>query len=124
MTVHIRRREFIVTLGGAAAALPLAVRAEQPTKMSVIACIVGGSMTAAERYFGGFSQGMRELGYTQGRDYGFEIRYAEGEQERNPLAGGRTDPSQARHSRFRDARRCDRFQKIHRFHTYCVAGAH
>jgi putative tryptophan/tyrosine transport system substrate-binding protein len=79
----MRRRQFITLIGGAAA-WPLAARG-QPTRVSVIACLVGGSKTAAERYFGGFSQGMRELGYTQGRDYGLEVRYAEGEQERNPL---------------------------------------
>jgi putative ABC transport system substrate-binding protein len=84
MAIRTRRREFIMLLG-AAATWPLAARAQQPAKMSVIACLVGGSKTAADRYFGGFSQGMRELGYTQGRDYSFEIRYAEGEQERNPL---------------------------------------
>jgi hypothetical protein len=50
----VRRREFVTLVGGAAA-WPMAARAEQPTKMSVIACLVGGSKTAAERYFGGFA---------------------------------------------------------------------
>jgi putative tryptophan/tyrosine transport system substrate-binding protein len=63
----MRRRDFISIFGSAAVAWPLAARAEQPTKMSVIACLVGGSKTAAERYFGGFSQGMRELGYARPR---------------------------------------------------------
>jgi putative ABC transport system substrate-binding protein len=38
-----------------------------------------------ERYFGGFSQGMRELGYVEGRDYEFEVRYANGNVSRVPL---------------------------------------
>jgi putative tryptophan/tyrosine transport system substrate-binding protein len=37
-----------------------------------------------DRYFGGFSQGMRELGYVEGHDYGFEVRYAEGNVSRIP----------------------------------------
>jgi len=52
--------------------------AETSFKRPLIACLVGGSKVAAERYFGGFPRGMRELGYVEGRDYGFEVHYAEG----------------------------------------------
>jgi putative ABC transport system substrate-binding protein len=77
----MRRRQFIMLLGSAAAvglrALP--GFAQRLSKRPLIACSVGGSRTATERYFGGFSQGMRELGYVEGRDYVFEVRYAEGQ---------------------------------------------
>jgi hypothetical protein len=56
-----------------------------PANKPIIACLVGGSKATTERYFGGFSQGMRESGYTQGRDYGFEVRYAEGDYAHGPL---------------------------------------
>ena len=78
------RREFVALLGGAAA-WPLVAHAQQPANKPIIACLVGGSKAATERYFGGFSQGMRESGYTQGRDYGFEVRYAEGDYAHSPL---------------------------------------
>ena len=86
------RRGFITLLGGAAA-WPLAARAQQPAKMPIIACLVGGSKAATERYFGGFSQGMRESGYTQDRDYGFEVRYAEGDYAHSPLLAEEADIS-------------------------------
>src|SRR6516164_7398478 len=80
---QLKRRELI-TLLASAAAWPLAARAQQPANKPIIACLVGGSQAATERYFGGFSQGMRESGYTQGRDYGFEVRYAEGDYAHSP----------------------------------------
>jgi putative ABC transport system substrate-binding protein len=46
--------------------------------------LVGGSKQAADRFSGGFLQGMRELGYAEGRDYGFEVRYADGDMSRIP----------------------------------------
>jgi len=58
--------------------------AETSFKRPLIACLVGGSKAAAERYFGGFPRGMRELGYVEGRDYGFEVHYAEGDLGRIP----------------------------------------
>jgi putative ABC transport system substrate-binding protein len=83
----MRRREFVTLLGGAAAValwLPKAF-AQSPSKRPLIACMVGGSKTGTDRYFGGFLQGMRELGYAEGRDYGFEVRYADGDINRIPL---------------------------------------
>src|SRR5262252_6743382 len=45
---------------------------------------VGGSRAGTDRYFGGFLQGMRELGYIEGRDYGLEVRYADGRYDHIP----------------------------------------
>src|SRR5262249_15720225 len=81
----MRRRDFIGLLGSTAvASRPLAAFAQSPSKRPLIAGEVGGSKTATERFFSGFSQGMRELGYVEGHDYGFEVRYAEGNVSRIP----------------------------------------
>jgi ABC-type uncharacterized transport system substrate-binding protein len=80
----IGRREFITLLGGAAAAWPLATRAQVASRRPLVAYLVGGSRSAADRYFGGFSQGMRELGYVAGADYAFDGRYADGDLARAP----------------------------------------
>src|SRR5262249_34838381 len=80
----MKRRTFITLLGGAAMAWPLAARAQQAAKRPLIVCLIGGSKAGTERFFGEFSQGMRELGYVEGRDYGFQIRYAEGDITRIP----------------------------------------
>ena len=76
----IRRREFITVLGGAAA-WPLATRAQQPKvpKRALIGFLGGSSKSAGARYYSAFPQGMRELGYVEGRDYLLEERYADGE---------------------------------------------
>ena len=85
MTVTIGRRELLVAaLGGAAAALPLAARA-QPAARPLIVFLAAGSKAANTRYYSGFPQGMRELGYMENRDYMFEARYADGELARLPV---------------------------------------
>jgi ABC-type uncharacterized transport system substrate-binding protein len=83
----MRRRAFVSLLGGAAAVtfwLPKGF-AQSPSKRPLVACVVGGSKMVTDRFFGGFLQGMRELGYAEGRDYGFEVRYAEGDVNRIPV---------------------------------------
>ena len=81
----MRRREFLCTSAAGLALRPFTVFAHTSAKRPLVACLVGGSKAATERYFGGFSQGMRELGYVESRDYGFEVRYAEGDHSRSPL---------------------------------------
>jgi putative ABC transport system substrate-binding protein len=46
--------------------------------------VIGGSKTATDRFFSGFRQGLRELGYLEGRDYDIEVRYADGDIGRVP----------------------------------------
>jgi putative tryptophan/tyrosine transport system substrate-binding protein len=63
----MRRRDFITLFGGAAVTWPVPARAQQAGKRPLIVCLIGGSKASTERFFGGFSQGMRELGYVEGR---------------------------------------------------------
>ena len=83
----MRRREFMSLLGGVAAVTFCLSKAfaQSPSKRPLVACVVGGSKMVTDRFFGGFLQGMRELGYAEGRDYGFEVRYADGDVNRIPL---------------------------------------
>jgi putative ABC transport system substrate-binding protein len=73
----MRRRDFIGLLGGVVASRPLPAFAQGSSTRPLIVISVGGSKTRTDRYFDGFLQGMRELGYTEGRDYGFKVRYAD-----------------------------------------------
>jgi putative ABC transport system substrate-binding protein len=79
----MRRREFIL-LGGAAAAWRCNALAQTPSKRGVIGFLVASSKISGGRQFSGFAQGMRELGYVEGRDYVLEDRYADGISTRLP----------------------------------------
>ena len=75
----MRRRDFILALGGAAAAWPLAARAQQLTrKVYRIGILAGGSMASRQRPFEAFAERLRDLGWVDGRDLGIEYRSAEG----------------------------------------------
>jgi putative ABC transport system substrate-binding protein len=80
----VKRRAFIALLGGAAAAWPLAARAQQAGKVWRIGFVAGGMRAAVFHLLAGFPQGMRELGYVEGRDFTIEWRFAEGNVERFP----------------------------------------
>jgi putative tryptophan/tyrosine transport system substrate-binding protein len=80
----MRRRQFITLLGGAAAALPLAARAQQAAKVARIGWMSRGNAAANDPNMNAFRQGMRELGYVEGRSFVMEPRYADGKTELMP----------------------------------------
>ena len=70
MAIHLRRREFIFTLGGAAAAWPLAARAQQPELMRRIGVLMGlaeGDPEGRSRIVA-FRKTLQDLGWTEGRN--------------------------------------------------------
>jgi putative ABC transport system substrate-binding protein len=82
MATYIRRREFLLTLSGAAAAWPLAARAQQ-SKLPTIGALVIGNISP-EEFWREFRQGLRDLGYIEGQNIRFEFRSAEGQINRLP----------------------------------------
>src|SRR5436190_3778489 len=79
---HIERRKFLATLGGAAAAWPLAARAQQAGKLPTIGFLVTGTPSSQGQWVAAFVQRLRELGWIEGRTVAIEYRWAEGRTER------------------------------------------
>ena len=79
----MRRREFIALLGGAAVAWPLAVHAQQPA-MPVIGFLSGLGSNDRVQLVEAFRQGLKELGYIEGRSIAIEYRFAENQLDRLP----------------------------------------
>jgi putative ABC transport system substrate-binding protein len=82
---HIGRRKFLATLGGAAAAWPLAARAQQGERVRRIGVLhaLAADDPEGQARLTAFVQGLQELGWTDGRNVRIDYRWAGGDAERS-----------------------------------------
>jgi len=78
----MRRRDFIMLLGGAAAAWPLAARAQQGQRVRRVCILEGISADSpgVRTRYAAFLEGLQQWGWTPGRNVQIEVRYAEGDE--------------------------------------------
>src|SRR5262249_3009341 len=81
MATYIRRRKFLATLLGGAAALPLAARAQQPGKPPTIGYLGLGTLATESQRMAAFVQRLRELGWIEGRTVAIDYHWADGRRE-------------------------------------------
>jgi putative ABC transport system substrate-binding protein len=78
----MRRREFIVLVGGATAAWPLTARAQQPGKLRTIGFSGLSTRSVESELVAAFTQRLRELGWIENQTVAIEYRWSEGRAER------------------------------------------
>jgi putative ABC transport system substrate-binding protein len=78
----MNRRDFVTLLGGAAAARPVAVRAQPAAKLPIIGFLGPGTPSAYSQWVAAFVQRLHELDWLEGRNIAMEYRWAEGRDER------------------------------------------
>src|SRR3954447_14420920 len=82
--VHVTKRQFLTLLGGAVAAWPFAARAQQAGKVHRIGFLGSATAAGSAKAVESLRTGLREFGYVEGTNIGFEFRLAEGNYDRLP----------------------------------------
>src|SRR5262245_17179146 len=75
MASYIVRRKFLATLGGAAAAWPLAARAQQVPRLTTIGFLGSATPSAQSQWVAALVQRLREVGWIEGRNIAIEYRW-------------------------------------------------
>jgi putative ABC transport system substrate-binding protein len=82
MLDQLRRREFITLLGGAAAAWPLAARAQQAGRVRRVGVLIGAGEAEAQARYEPFRDGLAQLGWTEARNIRLDYRWTDNKPDR------------------------------------------